>query len=315
MKLTKAIDDFIFSKSADGLSPNTLAIYRWGLDKLVAYLGDVELETITKPDLQRWLIWLREEYKPTGIRARERLSPASLQDAWRALKSFYAWAKHDLDLPRVDDIKRPPGESPPIIPFTEDEVRALLKAADHFSYSRDGIEVTSKRHMALRNVAIILVLLDTGMRVGELTRLTASDVNTMTGEIVIQPFGSGIKTHGRVVFLGKAAKKAVFRYKAERDVQPGDALFTLDTGGIMSATSVLQLLNSIGRTAGVSHVHPHRFRHTFAVQALRNGMNVFVLRKLLGHKSLEMVKRYVHLVHEDSEAAMQTASPVDRWHL
>lgn len=315
MKLTKAIDAFIFSKSADGLSPNTLAIYRWGLDKLVVFLGDVELESIAKSDLQRWLIWLREEYKPTGIRAGERLSPASLQDAWRALKSFYAWAKHDLDLPRVDDIKRPPGESPPIIPFTEDEVRALLKAADHFSYSRDGIEVTSKRHMALRNVAIILVLLDTGMRVGELTRLTASDVNTMTGEIVIQPFGSGLKTHGRTVFLGKVAKKAVFRYQAEREIQPGDTLFMLDTGGPMSATSVLQLLNSIGRAAGVAHVHPHRFRHTFAIQFLRNGGNVFILRKLLGHKTLEMTKKYTHLIKEDSEAAMQTASPVDRWHL
>lgn len=315
MKLSKSYEGFFLAKSADGLSPSTLAIYRWALDKLLGYLGDVDLETISTDDLRRWLVWLREEYQPRGIRAKERLSIASIQDAWRALKSFYAWAQRDLDLPRIDDIRRPSGESPPVVPFTVDEVRALLKAAEHFSMVRYGQEIQAKRPTARRNVAMLMVLLDTGVRVGELTRLNVSDVNVASGEVVIRPFRSGKKTSGRLVYLGKAARRSVWRYLSEREVDGNSPLFTTDDSKRMRPNAILTLLVSIGSTAGVYHVHPHRFRHTFAIQFLRNGGNAFILQNLLGHNSLEMVKRYLRLIKEDVSGAMHAASPVDFWGL
>jgi integrase/recombinase XerD len=315
MKLSKALEGFLLAKSADGLSTNTLDIYRWALDKLLLFLGDTEVEDITTDDLRRWFIWLREEYKPRGIRAKERLSIASIQDAWRALKSFYTWAKRDLGLSRMDDIKRPLGESPPVVPLSEDEIKALLKATEHYHFTRKGQPVKAKRRNAARNVAILMTLLDTGIRVGELTRLTISEVNVSTGEMVIKPFGSGRKSHGRIVYLGKVARKAIWRYLADRDVQPGDLLFLSDDERPMTRGSVLQMFIHLGQAAKVAHVHPHRFRHTFAIQFLRNGGNAFILQKLLGHKSLEMVKRYLRIVNEDAQQAMQTASPADRWHL
>lgn len=315
MKLSKSFEGFFLAKSADGLSPSTLAIYRWALDKLIGYLSDVDLEAITTDDLRRWLVWLREEYKPGGIRGRERLSIASIQDAWRALKSFFAWANRDLDLPRIDDIRRPAGESPPVVPFTVDEVRALLKAAERFSMVRGGQEIQARRPTAKRNVALFMVLLDTGVRVGELTRLNVSDVNVASGEIVVRPFRSGKKTAGRLVYLGKSARKAVWRYLSEREVEGNDPLFATDDGKRMRPNAVLTLLISIGRTAGVYHVYPHRFRHTFAIQFLRNGGNAFILQNLLGHNSLEMVKRYLKFIKEDVSGAMRAASPVDFWEL
>ena len=59
----------------------------------------------------------------------------------------------------------------------------------------------------------------------------------------------------------------------------------------------------------------HMVRHTFAIQFLRNGGNVFALQKMLGNNSLEMCKRYLALVEDDLKAAMQTSSPADRWRL
>lgn len=316
MKLSKAIEGFILAKSADGLSPNTLSIYHWALAKLVTFVNDPELADLTTEDLRRWFVWLRDEYKPQGLKKSEHLSIASIQDAWRALKSFYTWAVRDLGIPRVDDIRRPSGESAPIIPLNEEEVRALLKAAEKTQYERSGKAVTVRRPQGLRNVAILLVLLDTGMRVGELTRLSVSDVNVASGEIVIRPFGTGKKTAGRMVYLGKASRRAVWRYLADREVEPGDLMFTTDSGRPLRTGVVLQLLIQIGKAAKVTHVHPHRLRHTFAIQFLRAaGGNIFVLQKLLGHKSLEMVKRYLHIVNSDAQAAMQTASPADRWKL
>jgi integrase/recombinase XerD len=95
-----------------------------------------------------------------------------------------------------------------------------------------------------------------------------------------------------------------------------DPLFT-DHSGIYPLTrhGVLQLVKRLGKKAGVLNVHPHRFRHTFAVEFLPNGGNVFELQQLLDHSNLDMVKRYVQLVQIDLETSAHRASPADRWKL
>ncbi len=81
----------------------------------------------------------------------------------------------------------------------------------------------------------------------------------------------------------------------------------------MEGQAVYLVLKRIARQAGVQHCHPHRFRHTAAIQFLRNGGNVFVLQRILGHRTLTMVKRYLQLTDQDTQSSMQANSPADRW--
>jgi integrase/recombinase XerD len=320
MLTSKALEGFILSKSSDGLSPNTASIYRWALDKLVAFTHDKPIEDVTTEDLRSWLSYLRNDYQNSSpSRKSERLSAASLQDAWTAAKSFCRWCSETFSIPNAaDGLKRPAGESPVIVPLNEDDIRALLKAAGHITTKAGKRKTfTSQAPNAKRNTALLLVMLDTGVRVGELCRLKIRDVILKSGECTVTLFGSGRKTKARQVYLGKSARRAVWLYLAEReDGQDGQAPLFVTTGGkAMTKFSVGLVLRRLGKRAGVANVHPHRMRHTFAVCYLRNGGDVFTLQRILGHSSMEMVRRYLLLANTDDAEAHRKASPADHWRL
>lgn len=148
-----------------------------------------------------------------------------------------------------------------------------------------GSRFKQKMPEAARNRAIILLLLDTGLRLGKLCRLKIEDVNMENGEVLVAPFGSGKKTKPRTVVIGKTTRRAVWLYLAKReDYKPEDPLFDLESGAIRT------ILRRAGERAVASDNHPHRFRHSFAIWFLRNGGDVFTLQRLLGHSTLDMTR-------------------------
>jgi integrase/recombinase XerD len=318
MKLSDVVKGYIISRTADSYSKNTLNGYATHFSQFITFLGDVEIDTVTSIDVQRFFAWLRTDYKPVRMSGdTSPLRETTIRNAWCAVRSLFTFASKELGIERPDTtVKMPKVSYPEITPFAQDEINAMLKAAEHFSSVFNGKPYTRRRPSADRDTALILLLLDTGLRVSECCRLTIRDINIETGEVYVSPMGSGRKTKSRRIYFGKSARKALWRYIAKKDnPYPDDPLFMSVDNKPMNRGSIRQLLVKIGNRAGVRDVYPHRFRHTFAIEFLRSGGDVFTLQRFLGHSTLEMVRHYLALADSDSEDAHRRASPADRWHL
>jgi len=320
MQFLKSIEGFVLYYQSEGYAASTLIGYECALQKLATYLGDIQVEDITTEHLRGFFRYLETDYVPGRSNKNDKrpLSTASHHRYWKAMRTFFRYADEEFRTGRPDKaIRMPPVTYRAISPFTEDEVRKLINGCDHVDVpAADGrASYKFRRFDVYRNKAIILVLLDTGVRAGEFTRLRVKDVNLETGVVLVHPFHV-LKTKPRPTVLGKAGRKALWRYLASReDVRPDDMLFVTRQGRPMTSGGLLAVLARLGKSTGVANVHPHRFRHTFAIQYLRNGGDVFTLQAALGHSRLEMVEHYLKLATSDVEAAHKKASPVDNWKL
>jgi site-specific recombinase XerD len=130
----------------------------------------------------------------------------------------------------------------------------------------------------------------------------------------LQVIGKGDKE--RYIPFSARTGKSLFRYLTLR---PQDALYQnvfLGKAGLpLDRTEILHMLNALGKRAGVQDCHPHRFRHTFAVNYLRNGGDPYTLQIILGHSTMEMVQRYLRLSQIDFDTKHRLASPVENMRL
>jgi integrase/recombinase XerD len=321
MDISDAVQGYLFAYKAEGFSIATIENYERHLLVFCKYFPSRTIESISIEDLRSFFTFLRDEYRPEhpGRKTIE-FSQASHQFYWRALRSFYRWCEKELGIPNISmQLPRPHYKPPEIQPFTNEEVKALLRACSRqkFDYMSRGKHIYVLPPNRLRDEAILSVLLDTGVRVGELTRITVGDVDFSTGEIVVQPFSTGLKTKARRVYMGNVTRSTLWKYIISRKRKRGeprsdDRLFLTNDGREMNRFVVRDVLRRLAARSGVKNVHPHRFRHTAAVMYLRNGGDIFTLQRMLGHSSLNMVRYYLTLSDVDLQAKHRDVSPVDR---
>jgi len=321
MKLSTAISGFKISCLADGYAQVTLAGYVAALGHLSRYLEDPEINEITTEHLKSFMLYLRTVYKPHRKgNVDSPLSTASHHRYWKSMRCFFKWSAAEKYTERPDEsIKMPRYTTREILPFSEEDIKRMLKACENravaITSNRAPYQCSRPPYIVLRDRAMILVLLDTGVRSGEFSRLRIQDADLETGAINILPYHVG-KTRPRTVYLGKGSKKALWKYLQMRDhPAPGDSLFLNMENHAMCQESVKSVLYIVARNAKVANCHPHRFRHTFAIQYLRNGGDVFTLQKILGHATLTMVSHYLSIASTDTIDAHRKSSPVDRWQL
>jgi len=338
LTLSQAFNGFVYYKTATGRSEHTISDYKVTQKKVLIYFhADPVFASLTRDDWIDFFAWLTTEYisEPDGLARRpaKPLAPKSIFNIHTNLSSLYTWAVKEemVDRNLIQLIDRPGYEDPVIEPFTKDEIAALLKACDKTRNWRTHNAVNSVRYTASRDRAIVLLLTDTGIRAEELCTISMADLNLNTNSITIRGKGKGRDKKERTVHFGKLCAKALWHYLMPRLSSPrplgegsgvragGEGPLFLARAVIddqpMNRKSLYQLVQAIGERAGINNVHPHRFRHTFAITYLRNGGDVFTLQLLLGHSDMEMVRRYSAIAQADCANAHRKASPVDNWRL
>jgi len=157
----------------------------------------------------------------------------------------------------------------------------------------------------------VTTFLDTGLRLNELATLKPEDVHLEEGYLKVM--GKGRKE--RIVPIGSTTRRVLMRYlyhyRPEGPASRLETFFLNVEGDRISREAVRLIIKRIGRKSKLNRLHPHLLRHTFAVRYLMNGGDVFSLQQILGHTTLEMVRRYVNLANSQIIVKHREYSPVD----
>jgi len=286
---------FLLSCKVNELSPRTIDDYAQKVGAFVMFCqsqGTKEPGDVTPNHIRIFLLVLRE-----------RIQPSSVHDYYGCVNRFFNWlvAEGILEHSPMERMHPPRVPKQVIQPFTQDDIRRMLVVLG---------EDTFRGH---RNRAIILTFLDTGLRLSELANIMLNDIDFDNG--IIKVMGKGRKE--RFVRVGKETQKTILRYLLLRkDKQL--CLWIGENGEPIKARGIQSLIKRLGKRAGITDARcsPHTFRHSFAVNCLRNGMGEFNLQSLLGHSTLQMTRRYVQTFGvSDALSAHEKASPVDNMKL
>jgi site-specific recombinase XerD len=318
MPLQRAVDRWLADGRAQGWSGRTLGNRRHLMEKFAWWLtNEAELPptlaSLSPAIIRAFLSYAREprpegRYGSTNANARGEARPSTIV-TWhrhlRALANFLLAEGLLTETPmkNVRPPKQPKDEIPPLSP---EQVQLLLDAARRGRASE-------------RDVALVLVLLDTGLRVSELCSLCVRDVDRGAGELDVT--GKGGKR--RRVYLGVRARRALWRYlESDRRQAPADEPLFISIGGntvgaALTTSGIGHLIRATGQIAGITgvQVSPHNLRRTFAIQFLKGGGDIFHLQKLMGHEDLTVLRRYVAYADADLAEAHRSASPADRMRL
>ena len=297
VRLDKLIVHFAQSNRADGKSPKTISWYSEMLDGFKRFLESKGYRAVLSDfDI--------ESVREFVVHEQERaMSPYTVQGKVRALKAFSLWLFREgyMSENLLSDYKLPKVPAILIEPLTSAEIEQLVQCQNPLTA------------IGCRDIAILILMLDSGIRLSELCSLHFTNAHVEEGYLKVM--GKGSKE--RVVPIGASAQKMLWRYiihfRPAPLLEADNYLFLTLDGKPLRPNAVKLLINRWGNKAGVPRLHAHLCRHTFATNFLvYHCGDVFRLQQILGHTSLEMVRRYVHYASTQALMYGRTISPVDQ---
>ena len=291
MTIQAAIQGFLMDWELRGRSPATVRLYRSCLMVLARWLEDqrvTDVDDVAISHLRAFM--LDAQQRPAGS-SNPRRPPAAdghppttatLVSYVKAIKLLFRWLVDEEVLARNPALRlhRPTGAKRVVVTFSHTHLNAMFGVCD------------LSTALGFRDYVVMLVLLDTGIRVGELRGLTLDNVH----EGYLTVFGKGRKE--REVGMSPTTAKFVWKYIHQYRASADDTVRTLFTnlaGRRLTTSGVVQILERVKTAAGITDVPvtAHKFRHTFARTWLERGGEVYSLSRLMGHSSVKITEIYL----------------------
>ena len=272
MDLKKYHQDFTNFLKSKSRASATVTAYSKDIEQLIAYLteeGKATWQEVTTENLQGFLNSLSGK----GYTAK------SVSRKINSIKTFYRYilAEKAIDTNTSSAITHPKFESKAPRILSRIEYRALRDAC------RDDVRIS----------AIVELLLQTGMRIGELAALTVDSVKT---DSIIIP---EVENHGpREVPLNKAAKSALTAYLSSRPKVKNNALFITKTGRPFLIRNIRTSIDRYFKIAGIKDAKVNDLRHTFIAYHLASGASPVLIAKLAGHKRISTTEKYLDYIKD-----------------
>ena len=309
--LDQLVESYLICCMTEGKSPKTLEYYSYTLRRFCRFLEVQDLATLPTEiritEARRFVLYLQKnairwEDNPR-ISDDKGLSPFTIQAYVRAIKAYWTWLFNEgyISDNTMSALKIPKAPKKVVNTFTQEQIQLMIKA------------INQRSPRGYRDYLIILILLDTGIRLSELMGLRIDNIDF--GQNCFLVHGKGNKE--RLVPFGSRVRHVLWQYI--RNIRPEPRfddikqVLLTDNGYPLRPRAVQIMINRLGKQVGIAGVRcsPHTFRHTFAKNYLLLGGDVFSLQRILGHSSLEVVKLYINLAASDISDQHRRYSPVD----
>lgn len=268
-----------FIANLKGKSRATATILAYGKDiaQLIDYLKDLgkdDASAVTTEDLQAFMDKL----------AKESYTAKSISRKTNSTKTFFKFLKSSsiINEDPATGLVHPKFENKPPRILSKLEYRAL----------RDGARTD------IRMMAVIELLLQTGIRIGELAQIRVEDVNLSDPTTIHVPPFEG--TNERTIPLNKPASDAVRKYLEIRPKTPSHSLFVTKTGRPLLIRNIRTAIDRYFRIAGIKEAKVNDLRHTWVAHQLQSGVPMTMVSKLAGHKRLSTTERYLQFIQNHS---------------
>jgi len=275
------------------LAATTIDFYRFHLQAFEHFMDHfkLELKTLVPTDLTHRMIHYMMDQKLTANTMNGRI---------RTCQGFFKFLYQDgiMDTNLAEGLKVMKAQNQMLLTFNVEQTRTILKQPDQTTFT------------GLRDYTIMLVLLETGMRVMELTNMNLSDVDFQNQTICI-PTGKGRKP--RIVPIQMTCLKVLMKFIQERGSLPFENVWITLNNKPLRKAAIEKIVRDHCKKVALQGVRGscHTFRHTMAKMYLLNGGDILTLQYILGHTTLDMTRRYIEFFNNDIHLQHAKSSPLE----